>query len=743
LRFKPAIHSLLGFGTILAMVAACILALPTGGFAWTSAGPWGGVIHDLQNAPAGADTLYAGTANGIYHYGGALPWVQFEQTKGYRVLNIVPDPAGGVLYAIARQSTPEFDIEDPNQAGGLYSLDLTSGNFSSIMTTEAGDIALCGAGDLLAAVNDNGVGYVYRFAGGMSPPLIVDFASSPPYVGWPISALLGSAGSSTVFMVRSISSFSDILVSQNDTACGASWTRESIKSSASHIGGGSLFSLGYDSTGEILAGSSNGRVFARGAVSWATYGSGLPPYPVIGFGADHNGTTYAVLRKHVWDTLEFVEELPGGLFSYGAGTWSRNTAFDSITSRALAIRAINGDDWVAFDDAGVWTVPSGQLPPGIEADEGIAAVDLTGIAIDPRSPDRCLAYGKCGLYERRDGTWRRLIMGFDNLTGNKAQSAAEKGFLSAAFSYDDPGVLWLGGDTTGLFRGQWTAPGSWDYDWHYTFGGTLGLSRINDIFVDPFDSVFLWWATAGGAFMTTNEGASSRRVIYSIPVTDMDTDLLEPQYRTYLAGLQSGSSRDSALLASDGGEDFRDTALYMDGWVEALSYAPISVGSSQRGVTGPYGGYDRNMAIERDSSGDWVYDPEVPNPDLPGGGHVRSMEIPLGYDGDNHADAFAAVEFEGTGNHAIYHSIANTVDGSPGESWTDVTGDLSLYFASALKAHPKDGNLLWVTTHLGSAYTLEGSHMTDAVPPLLPPGRGPRGTLRHGVHGGPVLDGPW
>ena len=710
----------------------CALLMGVGqAMAWTSAGPWGGVIHDLKNAPAGANTLYAATANGIYVYDGVLPWSQYHQTKGYRVLQMVPDPARDVLYAVAQQSTSFFDPEGLDRTGTLYSLDLTgplsSADFSPMMGTEVAAIAVCGSGDLLAAANEAGVGYVYRFSAGGGSSVKI---SPGDLMGasWPISAIQTAAGSSTVYVLRNSSNWADVLISENNAACGTTWFRDgSSLDRTSDLAGGKLLSLGIYASGEVLAGTDNGLVLARNSGAWAvSWNISVPnatlSYPVVDFATDGSQHTFAVLRRYGWDTSQ-ADETPGGLFRlYDGGVWVRWWVFDNVTSRVRTLLTADGYDWISFDDVGIWRVPAGLTTPLQEADEGIAAVDLEGMVIDPRHPDRALAYGLSGLYERRSGDWRRLVMEtFTNLAGDQEQVVRERGFLSAAFSYDDQDVIWAGGNTTGLLRGVRASPGSWDYSWEYVFGGTLGKSTINDIVVDPFDSRCLWWATGGAAYMSSDEALTNLQITENVNIRDIDFDLLEPRYRTFLAGLQNGSSSASGLMAGDGVSQFQDTSLYPGGSVDSLVFNPLELGNSQRALVGHYGSLmDREMAVIQDQSGAWEFDSQVAIPSgLPSAIHHRSLQMPLGYDGDEHPDAFTAVEQEGTGIHSIYHSIAGTVDGSPGEAWVDVTGELAVLEPSCLITDPKDGNLLWVTTHLGSAYTMQGSHVTDNIPPAF------------------------
>jgi len=92
--------------------------------------------------------------------------------------------------------------------------------------------------------------------------------------------------------------------------------------------------------------------------------------------------------------------------------------------------------------------------PGEDGDEGISAASVARIYTDPRSSDRNLAVGSSGIFERRNGQWKRLLLSSVQGAGagDTLQWIRESGFLSGAISEDDESVIWVGGADTGLLR---------------------------------------------------------------------------------------------------------------------------------------------------------------------------------------------------------------------------------------------------------------------------------------------------
>ncbi|MDF1526278.1 MAG: hypothetical protein P1S59_08430 [bacterium] len=775
MRLKPVLHSLFGFGATLMMVAAGILATPAGVFAWTSAGPWGGVIHALENSPAEGNTIYAGTGNGIYlrnvtDAGGA--WQPFENTLGYRVLQLLPDPANDVVYAVVRGSRDDFNFDDTMWSGYLYELNMTSGTFESLFgvddpatagtdeTREVSSMVLCGPGDLLVTTHDeelctefiNAQGECVNSSGNAVSPMQVGYVyrraasggafSSGIDPGWypfnlPIQSALGSAGSNTVYLVRSNDdgSYSDMVVSDATGSCGTTWRAElDMNKMGTLTEGEKPISLGYSLAGHVLFGTRGGKVFRKSdAGSWAAHGTGLPTsFPVVDFGIDIQGRMVSILRKHGYVGSN-ADDPNGGVWYLDDATWRPSSVYNYVSSRVRAVLPLGGDEWVAYDQAGIWRYMGGQ-GAAVEDDRGIAAVSLDGMVINPRHQDRALAFGASGLYERIDGDWSRVILSYIRFVSNHAdsnldvmQDIRDKGYISAEFSFDDTGTIWVGGKAgVGLLKGVVRTQDPVSYWFDQVFWDINTKSTITDLLVDPFDLDTIWFTNVskdgiyrsidgGGNFASMTTHLSTAR---HYRANLLVSDLLEPEQRSILVGTDSIQDIVPGVLFLEGSGAFEETGLYMNQSVGGLDFNPAELGT-KKAVAGAKNCVS-GMALTR-SNDTWVLDTAVPNPDgLPQSQIIKALEIPHGADADGLADAFTVAHQNGTSFMGLYHSRAGTYQGSPGAQWDRLDGEIDLYGPTSVTVHPKDGNLLWVTTQCGSAFTLRNDHFNDMAGPLFP-----------------------
>ncbi len=715
----------------LLLSVTCLL-VPSLSFAWTPIGPWGGDIHDLKNHSAGSNTLYAATGNGLYVFDGSLPWTVYSQTQGYRILEVSLDPARGLLFAITRSSREPFDFGqssvDYPPPGNLYSLNLASGTFShlgpglGLALDEVTAIAVTGSGTLLVGTVS---GDLRRFNASLTEvPSATDIGAFGPY----IRDILGSPGDPVSYLAKE----RGLWRSPDE---GATWTGQTVLGS-----GVKGMSLGRRANGDILLGTDNGQVFAGSSNSWpvamTSLGTGLPPYPVINFGTGPNNEQFATLRDHNWwNTIP--AGLPPGLFQLDiSGTW-RRWETGQVTTRVGNAVAAFGDLFIAYDQSGIYRLPGGEESslPGTNSSEGIAAVSLNGIAVDPRVAGRCLVYGDSGLYEGifndsvSSWTWNHVT--FDDVVDPSGsvpdystwQMIREAGILSTVLSHGRPGSIWVGGDGTGLLVGNPVPPGSVNYRWANVYNDIGGRGQIWDIFPDPFNSSCVWWSSTMGIYLTddnfTTGPSCLTEGVSSIPihVGDIDFELVEPnERRNYLAGrinTDPGIGEPGLLTSEDGISWY--TSLYTDLPVRSVALNPDSTGAEARAIVGP--SYDHSpvgLALVKNSV--WTADTTV---DAPGPGtfsngpDFMSMRFPLGNDGDGIQDAYAVVW---SGNTEVYHSSGEVTGGSPGQTWERIS-DLNDYLPISLSVDPKDGNLLYVATRAGSAYTHKVSNFQDNIEP--------------------------
>jgi hypothetical protein len=500
-------------------------------------------------------------------------------------------------------------------------------------------------------------------------------------------------------------------------------------------------SLWQRANGNILLGSDDGQVYAssNGSPPYLPLGSGLPPYPVIGFGEGPNGELFSLLRDHNWWNLIPANPAPGLFHLITSDSW-RRWITDPVSTRVRSARALSGDLLIAYDQSGIYRVPGGSESalPGEAFSEGITAVSLQGIVVDPRSPGRCLAFGESGLYEGVfDGSipsWTWNPMPFEDvvdLTGappplSTLQRIREAGVLSAVLSHGRPGEIWIGGNGTGLLVGSPVSSGSSSTRWTKVYNDIGGRGQIWDIFPDPFNPSRVWWASTMGIYLSGDNFATSPSCLtdgvstIDVEVRDLDVSLLEPAARSYLAGRTNPSGftvSDPGLLTSDDGISW-DASLYRGIPVRSVSVNPQSPGAQARALAGPsYDSDPVNLALVRNSA--WTADTTVNPPDaglFPGGPEFMSLQFPMGDDGDGIQDAYAVVW---SGDGEVYHSSGETAGGSPGRRWEKISSLTGLLPVS-VSVDPKDGNLLYVATRAGSAFTHRVGNFTDVSGPAFP-----------------------
>jgi len=319
-----------------------------------------------------------------------------------------------------------------------------------------------------------------------------------------------------------------------------------------------------------------------------------------------------------------------------------------------------------------------------------------------------------------------------DMSSDDAMSSREGCYTAAAFSEEDPSVLWLGSDSLGVFRGQQMSAGAWTYNWERVYYPLSSSKKIvTDLHIDSFDSNQVWWATPMGVYMTTNDGSSfNGPVTDAIYVTDLELELLEPGYRNFLAGEGNNPSSYALLrdLDSYGGSAWEYTGLFSWYDVESIAFLPPRPGlaSTARALVGSRDSSSGMVIMQSGPNGSWVVDSSVAPPDatLPGSPTYKKVTVPLGYDTDDILEAYSVVKdrLSGTDHDVgIFRSSAQTAGGSPGHVWTDITGSLDPLLPTSITLNPKDPNLLWATTRISGVFTLRSIDFIDSTAPSFPP----------------------
>ncbi|MCK5352082.1 hypothetical protein KAJ77_05865, partial [bacterium] len=306
------------------------------------------------------------------------------------------------------------------------------------------------------------------------------------------------------------------------------------------------------------------------------------------------------------------------------------------------------------------------------------------------------------------------------------QVIRDNGYISAALSYDDD-TIWIGGtDGVGLIKGVVISQSPLSYRFDQVYWGNASESTITDVMVDPFDSDTVWFTnwSGDGVFMTVDGGNNFSSMTTGLNINGdysanvLVSDLLEPQQRSLLVGVHSIQSSVPGVLFLEGTGSLEESGLYMNLSVGGLAFNPVELGG-KRAVAGPQN--CQNSMAMLGTNGSWIADSTVSKPNgLPSSEIIKALRIPLGVDGDDEADAFAVVHQKGTSFMGLYYSYADTYMGSPGGQWNPLTGEIDFHGPTSVTVHPKDGNLLWVTTRTGSAFTLYGNHYIDNAQPFIP-----------------------
>jgi hypothetical protein len=733
--------------------AICLLLLVAGqggAFAWSPAGPWGGVIHDLIRAPAGS-TLYAATGNGIYSRGAAeAAWTPLAATLGYRVTNVSADPSGGRLYAIALPSCASYSFNEDDSSppvGALYSLDLATGLFENLGKAGVSALAVTRGGTLLAGRADGKIWC--RDAGS---PLFTLRALSPV----PVRDL--EAFGDTVFAALGRVSGGE----QQGSVWRGEFPANAWNIDLSGTAGRYCRSLG-GSAGTVAVGLRGGKVLLRGAGSWTEIGAARPlsaTYPVVSLGTGPDGSLFAVQRMHTWFGLDDGHASPG-LYRYDDPT--NQWVFCDTSRVSTQVSKVLADGpglLVAFDQSGLRRVSQvggeWRFPDAPEWDRGISAACLNGVAVDPRGQGRALAYGPSGLYERNGGEWRRVLL--DHLVRipypqsdylftpfELFQKIRETEIRSAAFSPSDPEGVWLGCHPDGLFYGR-MMPGD-SGTWTQRYVAYAGRGSVNRVKADPYADDEIWWASSGGIHHSYDGGVSRQSFFPSAgwdpsyPFLDLSFDLAPPEDgRLYLASRNDATYK-GVNWSADGATWPPGTIVPASDSIVSSLVMPASpdlagvfliapdTGTIPLGVDKVTRDFVPGMAA-----------PSGPGLDPDGWSEFLCLDAPGGVDSSGLADAYAVVGnyeygvyvrdqyYTSTWLQRVFHSEARP-SYPPGEAWqemADPTGiELPALEPVSVTVDPKDGDLLWVATHHGSVFTVKPGFFRDDSGPDFPPASPP------------------
>ncbi len=716
----------------------------------TPAGPWGGAISDLCYK-GGDPYLFAATGNGLWRFQlsmadwyqqGDYRWEGFPATTGWRVLRVVRAPSGSFLYGTALPAesasySPNFGGRETlvPHAGRLFRINGSNSQWSMEFLPLSGVSALAPAGTCILAATVGGG--LYRVNPLLRPLAVEPVPDFPPsgLGGLPVWSLREAPGGEVLAAVGwggtniggTVAAVGGIVAGRP----GSSWQAELLLAPFG-TAGRVMTGLGAAADGTLLAGTHNGQLLFRGndpAPHWSYINGSLydsayaapPNYPVTGFAA-LGADTFALVHDLTWVSDSFNAR-PGvyqvsGFDPRVTGFWYRWHALDRVSLSPTCL-AVEGEDLVAgFQRAGVWRVPGAWVPslpnplPDWQWDAGICAVLLSRVVPAPRDPGGTLAVGDGGAYLRRGGEWARVLFPdiLPRSSNTPLQAIRESRFHSAAFSEEDSSDLYLGCDL-GLLRGRQVAAGV--YSWSQVYYSPAGGGITRDILSDPFRPSWLWWAGGKGVYLSSDRGATRVAVRpETFEARDVEVELTEPGFRAFLAAARNDT--DFALcgfLASDDGTAWAASFGHGE-LIESAVMLPGLAGDSLMGRT-PVSGVPASLLLRKGSDGSLSWDPAAePLQGLGSCTSFPSLTVPLGFDGAGMTDAFAVVQ----GNsHCLYWSSGDP----PGRVWQPLWAAplLEALRPTGVTADPQEGEVLWVATALGSAYTLRTGWFEDTAPP--------------------------
>ena len=287
------------------------------------------------------------------------------------------------------------------------------------------------------------------------------------------------------------------------------------------------------------------------------------------------------------------------------------------------------------------------------------------LAVDPSHPDVVYAgTGRGGVSRSLDGgaTWEQLPAFFSTFT-----------VLALATHPALPGVVFAGTDVQGAFKSE-------DYGDTWTPVGP-GMSRVEDIVIDPSNPLTVYAAGYGGVFKSIDGGnqwpsvsGGLPSIVFSIAVDPSDSN------KVY-AGTTS-----SVYRSIDGGQNFSPSS---SGIVNAPQVSALSVAIDPSAPGTLYAGVANSTYKSIDGAGSWVL--------LAG---LQGVVYELRIDPSAPAHVYAGTNF----------GIKSSADG--GGSWT--TGGPANQFIFALAADPSTAGRIYAGTFGGGVFRTDDAGSTWA-----------------------------
>jgi photosystem II stability/assembly factor-like uncharacterized protein len=432
---------------------------------WVNSGPGGAIVQAIAADPTDDGVVYVGTRDGgvFKSPGGATTWQVANTGLGdLNVRSIAVSPAGGGVVLAGTDA-------------GLYRTATGGGTWTLASGPPAEPIDEIAFDRLSPATV-----YAVSFTGWIGKS--TNGGESWQALGGPVSSQRPQAvhvdptNGATVY----VGTLDDGIYKSEDG--GATWTPRNQGLTNLHVA-----AIAVDPTdpSHVYAGTDNGGAFrtADGGATWTAFSNGLGGTDVDAIVVNSAGRGYLANRAGVYAAID--DDLGWSLI--GDINYGNALSLGPGDPGTLLV----GYGQLPFTAGGVafTTFSTVPLTFGPAPDDGLNAVTVSGIAVDPSNPNVILTCGATtgSLSPNGGGTW---FPGYAPLLG-----------LTLAFDPQAPGVLYEG-VSEGVFKST---------DGGQTWGlANTGLPRnlVRALLVLPDAAGHVLAGTAEGVYRTTDAGAN-------------------------------------------------------------------------------------------------------------------------------------------------------------------------------------------------------------------------------------------
>lgn len=504
---------------------------------WTTGGPFGGFITDVLIDPTQPNTIYLGTAGGVFKSTdrGASWERRNVGLPGGLVAELAIDPTAPTnLYVVGAFGVAKST--DGASSWTVLDAGLTSGaKFVFVDPAAPTTVVVATEFGQMHKTLDGGTNWALQ---GVAVPALSGrievFAVAP-------------ATPTTVYAQERNSRF------YVSTDSGATWTLSSVSLTATTL------AIDPSDSQVVYLGGNLGELSrsADGGTNWNQVFSFPNSVEVSDVVVDPvtPSIVYASTRGGVFRSTD-----SGGSFT------SINSGLEETSAGILAIdpttpaKLVFGSDfgfW-ASDDSGVnWT----------EHSDGLAAVTVNAIVEDPVTPSTLYAATATnGAFKSVDGgaTWSRINNGIGQTGTRRA------GLTAMVLDPSDPDTLYLGTSNAGIFK---TTDGG--ANWAAANNGLSANTiapRIESLVIDPATPATLYAATGDGVFKTTDGAGSWAAQNNGLTSTSMDSLTLDPSAPTTLYA----SPRGGGVFKSVDGGPWISVGSIFSNFVDHLEVDPFS-----------------------------------------------------------------------------------------------------------------------------------------------------------------------